>query len=226
MYSFAQRSDTRVVDEPLSAHYLKLSGAEHPGRETVLENSDYNAKRVIRDVILGEVDRPVLFLKQMAHHLLNVPRDFIAHTCNLILTRDPHEVLPSLSVQLGIPHLSDTGYKIQTELLDDLSNRGQQVQVLDARELLLNPPAVLAELCQRIGIEFQPGMLEWPAGPREFDGIWAPWWYQNVHRSTGFIPYAEKTMEFPEQLETLLGECLPHYDILYSAAIKAPFRLN
>jgi len=226
MYSFAQRSDTRVVDEPLYAHYLKLSGAEHPGRETVLENSDCNAKRVIRDVILGEVDQPVLFLKQMAHHLLDVPRDFMAHTCNLILTRDPHEVLPSLSVQLGIPNLSDTGYRIQTELLADLGSRGQQVQVLDARELLLNPPAVLAELSQRIGIDFEPAMLEWSAGPRDFDGIWAPWWYQNVHRSTGFIPYAEKSMEFPEQLEKLLTECLPHYEILHSAAIKAPFRLN
>ncbi|RMF66572.1 MAG: sulfotransferase family protein, partial [Calditrichaeota bacterium] len=35
MYSFAQREDTRVVDEPLYGYYLKLSGADHPGREEV-----------------------------------------------------------------------------------------------------------------------------------------------------------------------------------------------
>ncbi|MGD8481270.1 MAG: sulfotransferase family protein, partial [Gammaproteobacteria bacterium] len=33
MYSFAQRPDTRVLDEPLYGHYLKSSGARHPGRE-------------------------------------------------------------------------------------------------------------------------------------------------------------------------------------------------
>jgi hypothetical protein len=35
MYSFAQRSDTRAIDEPLYAHYLRVSGAEHPGKEMV-----------------------------------------------------------------------------------------------------------------------------------------------------------------------------------------------
>ena len=33
MYSFAQRRDTKVFDEPLYAHYLSESKANHPGRE-------------------------------------------------------------------------------------------------------------------------------------------------------------------------------------------------
>ena len=36
MYAFSMRGDTRAVDEPLYAHYLKVSGAQHPGREEVL----------------------------------------------------------------------------------------------------------------------------------------------------------------------------------------------
>ena len=36
LYSFAQRADTRAVDEPLYAHYLRVSGADHPGRDAVL----------------------------------------------------------------------------------------------------------------------------------------------------------------------------------------------
>ena len=32
MYSFAQRNDVRVVDEPLYGHYLKVTGAQHRGR--------------------------------------------------------------------------------------------------------------------------------------------------------------------------------------------------
>lgn len=35
MYSFAQRSDTQVLDEPLYASYLKLTGMPRPYREQV-----------------------------------------------------------------------------------------------------------------------------------------------------------------------------------------------
>ena len=53
MYAFAQRSDTRVIDEPLYAHYLRVSGADHPGREDVLAAMDPDGDRVSRDMILG-----------------------------------------------------------------------------------------------------------------------------------------------------------------------------
>ena len=31
-YSFAQRPDTKVIDEPIYAHYLLSTGISHPGR--------------------------------------------------------------------------------------------------------------------------------------------------------------------------------------------------
>jgi len=74
MYSFAQRADTRVVDEPLYAHYLRVSGASHPGRDEVLRSQDADGERVVREVILGACDREVLFCKQMAHHLVELDR--------------------------------------------------------------------------------------------------------------------------------------------------------
>jgi hypothetical protein len=36
MYSFAQREDTIVMDEPFYAFYLKSTGAIHPGKDEVL----------------------------------------------------------------------------------------------------------------------------------------------------------------------------------------------
>ena len=36
MYAFGQRSDTEIIDEPLYAHYLHVTGAAHPGREDVM----------------------------------------------------------------------------------------------------------------------------------------------------------------------------------------------
>ena len=139
MYSFAQRSDTRVIDEPLYGHYLRVSSAAHPGANEVMSDMECNGENVIRDIILGPCDRPVLFMKQMAHHLVEISRDFFAHTHNILLTRDPVDMLPSLVNQLKIPTLRDTGYKMQAQLLSEFHAIGQKFPVLDSRELLKNP---------------------------------------------------------------------------------------
>lgn len=220
MYAFAQRNDTRVVDEPLYGHYLKLTGVKHPGDREVIEHMDCDGNRVIREVILGDCDRPVLFMKNMAHHLIEVDRSFLSQTCSVFLIRDPREMLPSLVHQIPEPTLRDAAYKTQYDLFHDLKALGQDPPVLDARELLLHPKGVLEELCRRIDIPFEAGMLRWPAGPRPEDGIWAKHWYHNVHKSTGFQKYQPKTEPFPERLQPLLAECQPYYATLYREAIK------
>lgn len=221
MYSFAQRADTRVVDEPLYAHYLRVSGADHPGRDEVLAAQENDGERVVREVILGPAARPVLFMKQMAHHLIDLDLGFLDHTINVLLIRDPQEMLPSLVNQIPVPTLYDTGLARQRELLDDLRQRGQEPPVLEARELLRDPPGVLRRLCAQLELPWDDGMLHWQLGARPEDGVWAPHWYHNVHRSTGFAPYRPKTAPFPAHLEPLLAACRPHYEALYATAIRA-----
>jgi hypothetical protein len=221
MYSFAQRPDTRVLDEPLYGHYLRVSGAEHPIPEDVISSMESDGRKVISDVILGPCDRSTLFMKQMTHHLVDIDLSFLRRTTNVLLTRDPVEMLPSLDGVLDTPRLRDTGFKGQADLLELLHEYGQQPPVLDSRELLENPAGVLAALCDRVGIEFDDLMLGWAAGPRPEDGVWAPHWYANVHRSTGFQPYRPKPEPFPTHLDPLLAECRPYYDTLYELAIKA-----
>lgn len=221
MYAFAQRSDTRALDEPLYAHYLRVSGANHPIREEVLASMENDGERVVKDVILGPCARPVLFMKQMAHHLVEIDRGFLKQTANVLLIRDPVEMLPSLAKILDAPTLRDTGLATQFELVSELKNLGQNPPVIDARELLLDPPGVLRQLCDQLGIPFQESMLKWPAGPHPEDGVWAKQWYHNVHRSTGFQPYREKTDPFPQRLLPLLEECRPYYQAMQAMAIKA-----
>jgi hypothetical protein len=221
MYAFAQRSDTSVVDEPLYAHYLRVSGAEHPGGADVLRAQNQDGEAVVRDVLMAPSPTPVRFFKQMAHHLVELERGFLARCANVILTRDPVEMLPSLVNQIPEPTLRDTGYAVQTELLDELLALGQAPPVLDAAQLLAGPRAVLEQLCALLGLAFDPAMLTWPAGPRPFDGVWAPHWYHNVHRSTGFEPLAPKSAPFPERLKPLLAECEPHYARLAARALNS-----
>ena len=49
--------------------------------------------------------------------------------------------------------------------------------VIDAADFLRNPEAYLRWLCDYIGVDFTDRMLHWPAGPRDTDGVWAPYWY-------------------------------------------------
>ena len=226
MYAFAQRSDTQVIDEPLYAHYLHTKyGADaaestHPGTAEVLASMATDATEVVRDVILGPCDTPVLFMKQMAHHLIEIDLRFLEQTVNIFLIRDPKEMLPSLAKVIGTPTLADTGLKTQHDLLMSLRAAGQSPPVLDARWLLEDPRRVLYQLCERLGLHFEASMLSWEAGGNPADGVWAPYWYGNVHRSTGFAPYRPKSEPFPAELVEVLKACSGHYEALHRDAIR------
>lgn len=222
MYSFAQRNDTQVVDEPLYGHFLRVSGTIHPGRDEVLATVNCDGDAVMRDLLTlkSNAEKDVLFMKQMAHHLVDVERNFMQQTHNIFLVRDPQQMLPSLTIQMPHATLADTGLETQWHLYCDLRELGRQPAVLDSRELLLDPAGVLEKLCAHLEIPWTDDMLSWPAGPRQEDGIWARHWYHAVHKSTGFSPYVGKT-DFPEDLQPLLAECKPWYDQLYEHAIRA-----
>jgi hypothetical protein len=224
MYSFAQRSDVRVVDEPLYGHYLRVTGADHPGRDEVIAAMNCDGDDVMRGLLKNQAKAPSprLFLKHMAHHLVGIDISFMRDTTNVFLIRDPREMLPSLTIQLPHAQLADTGLEQQWRLFEQLQRDGGSPVVLDSRELLLDPPLVLEQLCDAIGLCFDAAMLDWPAGPRPEDGVWAPHWYHAVHESTGFAPYVAKT-GFPEHLNALLAECQPWYERLFEHAIRAPF---
>ena len=221
MYAFRQRPDTLVVDEPLYGHYLQVTRAEHPGDDEVLAAMDTDGGRVVREVLLGPCERPVHFFKNMAHHLEGLDRGFLGGLTNVLLIRDPAEMLPSLARQLPNPTLRDTGLLYQTEILDHVLGEGLEPVVLDAKQLLLNPPGVLRSACDRLGIPFHESMLRWPAGPKPEDGVWAKHWYANVHASTGFSPYEPRTDAFPERLRPLLEESVLLYERLKRYVIPA-----
>jgi len=221
MYSFAQRFDTHVIDEPLYAYYLKTTGAQHPGRDEILASMNDSSHQIIHESFLGEFSAPVVFIKNMGHHLIDLNLDFLRHMTTVFLIRDPQQMLPSLINQVPHPTLADTALAMQRKVFDFLCELGQLPCVLDARQLLSDPEKVLRQLCALLGVTFDSVMLGWKAGPIAEDGIWAPHWYHVIHKSTGFAPYKHKTATFPGFLRPLLDECLPHYHYLYQYAIRS-----
>ena len=222
MYSFAQRDDIRVVDEPLYGHYLRVTGADHPGRDEVMAQMNCDGDAVMQALLSCAPDPPAprLFLKHMAHHLIDLDLRFLSETCNVFLIRDPREMLPSLTVRLPEAALADTGLQRQWELYCDLIAADQLPAILDARELLLDPEGVLRQLCAHIGLAFAKDMLHWPPGPLAEDGVWAGHWYHAVHRSSGFARYRAWD-DMPHELEPLLAQCRPWYDKLFAHAFRA-----
>ena len=63
-------------------------------------------------------------------------------------------------------------------------------------------------------------MLKWKKGPKIEDGVWAKYWYKNVHKSTGFINKNYNTIKLSYKNTKLLQSCLPYYNYLKTKSIK------
>lgn len=219
MYSFAQRKDTSVFDEPLYAHYLKESGAKHPGREEVLKVLDNNGERIVKEVILQKSNK-VLFHKLMTHFLININKSFLLKVKNILFIRDPEEIISSYSKVISDPNIDDIGIKKQYELYLELKKKGKTPIVLDSKYLLQDPELILKKLCVLLDLPFDSNMLRWKSGAKIEDGVWAKYWYKNTHISTGFISYVKKAVELTERNVFLAKECLPYYEFLTTKSIQ------
>jgi len=219
MYAFAQREDTKVFDEPLYAHYLKVSGVKHPAREQVLEALENDGNKVVKEVILQESDK-LLFHKLMTHFLIGIDTEFLSEVINIIFIRNPEEIITSYSKVIPNPSMNDIGVKQQYELFLDLERRGIEPIVFDSKYLLKNPELMLSRLCKILDVSFDKKMLEWKKGARIEDGVWAKYWYENIHNSTGFLPYAKKAITLTGSNAELAEECLTYYKFLTAKSIQ------
>jgi hypothetical protein len=159
----------------------------------------------------------VHYQKHMTHHLLpEIDRGALAGLTHAFLIRDPRQLLASYARVRSQPTLADLGLEQQAETF-----RAFGGPVIDAADILRDPPAALGALCAALGISFDPAMLSWPSGPRSTDGVWAPYWYDSVWRSTGFAPHGQAaTIELPADLAPLAAECQPFYDELAAHRLR------
>lgn len=214
MRSWENRPDTRVTDEPLYAHYLSRTGLDHPGRDAVVAAGETSWPAIVAG-LTAPVDG-IHYQKHMSHHLLpDLPRDWIAELTNVLLIRDPAQVVASYVRSRADVAAEDLGLAQQVELLDRLG-----APVIDAADFLRDPEGHLRWLCDFAGVGFTDRMLRWPAGPRESDGVWAPYWYDAVLASTGFAPYVPRRVVLDGAARVAAERSRPHYDRLYEARVR------
>ena len=220
MYSFRERVDTTVVDEPFYAHYLRVSGRKHPGYQEVLNSQDQYSEQVIENVIQSEYTTPVVFFKQMCHHLVEIDLSFLNNCSNILLIREPSLVIRSHAKNVPDLKVSDIGLDVQNSLLNRIIESGAVPIVVDSANLLMNPEAILKELCQHLGIAFDTSMLSWESGPKPEDGVWARHWYKNTHESSAFSNKESSRDPMPEKFLPVLEEATVLYDNLKKYACK------
>ncbi len=220
MYSFAQRSDTVVVDEPFYGYYLSIRPVDHPGREEIIRSMETQQSQIVA-TLLRNIEKKAIFIKNMAHHLIDIDERFFMSVRNVFLIRNPKQLIASFAQVIARPTMDDIGIRKQHELFTWLHEAGQNPLVLDSGELLQNPSNVLRRFCALVGLGFEEAMLTWKPGPRPEDGIWARHWYANVHQSSGFQSQPTSNRPLPGFLEPLYEESLPLYQSMFGQAIKA-----
>ena len=216
MRSWENRPDTVVVDEPLYAAYLERTGLDHPGRDEVIASQPTEPEEVIR-LLTTDDSAPVHYAKHMTHHLAaDMTLDWVGQFHNVLLIRDPAEVVASYVRSRESCEPEDIGLLQQVRLYDVLPAGSP---VIDATDFLRNPETHLRWLCDWLDIPFTHRMLSWPEGLRDSDGVWAPYWYDAVARSTGFEPWRPRTVELNDHDAAVADACRPAYELLHARRV-------
>jgi Sulfotransferase domain len=224
MRAWGNRPDTVVCDEPLYAHYLHATGKAHPGASEVIAAGPTDAAQAIERMRLPIPDgKSIYYYKQMSHHLLpGMDRAWMKSMSHVFLIRDPREVIASYIKHVDTLALEDTGYPQQLEIFQLVRSwTGKPPPVVDARDALENPRAILTRLCEAVNVAFVDEMLSWPPGPRNTDGIWGKYWYKEVYATTSFQPYEAKDRPIPLRLRGLLDACQDYYLRLHEHRLTA-----
>lgn len=219
MYSFYHRGDTKVVDEPFYGYYLSKTGKQHPGHQEITSNMSTDPEEVKAALAL-ERDEPHLFIKDMAHHLIEMDLSFMETHVPIFLIRNPHQLIASFAQVIPNPTMADIGLKRQYEIFQSVKSSGRKAFVVDSGDLLENIESYVKKLCAQLDLDYRERMISWPKGAIEADGPWAQYWYKNIHESTGFKKQSSSNRPLPKACQELYEQSKLYYDELSNYALK------
>ncbi|RZS07523.1 hypothetical protein BHM03_00038372 [Ensete ventricosum] len=93
------RDDMEVVDEPLYANFLTVTGLERPYRDELLSKMDSDGNKVVKEVIFGPGEKKYRYCKHMAKQRLpNLSNDLMKKGKHFILIRNPLNILVNITM--------------------------------------------------------------------------------------------------------------------------------
>jgi hypothetical protein len=160
--------------------------------------------------------KTLFYQKHMTHHMLpGFDRNWIGDLTNAFLIRSPERVLASYAKKWSDVSLRAIGFVEQAKIFDVAAERlGRAPPVIDAEDVLSDPRGLLQALCSACGIAFDDAMLNWQAGPKPFDGVWAPHWYNAVWQSTGLAAAPQQAVKLSADLQRIADAAMPYYEKL------------
>lgn len=196
MYSFAQHPlvEECVLDEPFYAHYLQCTGVQRPYTDLVMASQSSDPNEIISDLIERKADEAksmghVLFIKHIGKQIKGLSDEAMERLItnnnqpstvrHFILLRRPDKVLRSFHRVLGMAGatVEETGLKELAEVYSACQRfTGIPPTILSSERLQADPSAQLESLCDALGLPWSERMLSWPSGPKQYDGVWAPWY--------------------------------------------------
>jgi hypothetical protein len=220
MRAWENRSDTVVVDEPFYAHFLQVTGLDHPLREEIIDSGETDWRTVVQRLTV-KPDSGIFYQKHITTHWFeHFSSQWLDELDHVFLIREPVPVVASYAIKREGLTASDLGYAQQAALFDLVSKRAdKRPAVIDSRRFLADPETQLRTVCAHLGIEFEHRMLAWPAGARDSDGVWGRHWYDAVNRSTGFTPARSVVPELDYQQQQVADTCQPFYEALRKFAL-------
>lgn len=215
MYSFGNRADCVAWDEPFYGFALKQRGNDHPMRDEIITANECDWNKLVTTCV-APAAKPIFYQKHMTHHMLKgFDRSFALKLTNAFLIRSPEQVLASYTQKWSEASLQNIGFVEQAEIFDMVANHlGHAPPVIEADQVLASPRDTLTRLCNACGIPFDEAMLHWPKGPKSFDGVWAPHWYNAVWGSDGFSTPNKKVISLPSELQRIADAARPYYEKL------------
>lgn len=181
----SERGDHTVFDEPFSrAYYFGPDRLSDRYSETIPHSALHE---VVAEIDDAARERPV-FVKDMAYQAQALHDEaFIGRLSNSFMVRHPAATLRSL--ERTWPDFTDdeTGWEHLGLVADLVEAQGDELVVVEAESLCSDPGPVVADWCERMGLEHRPDALTWEPGMRPEWELWAEW-HGSTSRTTGFAP--------------------------------------
>lgn len=233
------KSDVRVILEPYSRAYYY--GPERVSKRYTSEpiHPEYTFEKIKAMCEEDSGDGKTVFVKDMAYYLVNRLNSTVLLPDNYIHTfiiRHPRKTIYSLYKMslnkdlTGWDHFdsSEIGFVELIQMFELVTKHlKQDAIIVDADDLLNHPEDMLCQYCNKVGLNFEPKMLNWEEMPEDLTVFqdWMPW-FEGVLTSKTFQPSKTKPPspavmpELPGYVEKAIKDNTPYYERLYQLRIK------